>query len=128
MIDPRKLCQEILALIHEGPAGGHLSHEKTLDWLREIFYWSGYWNNSYNWCQACASCASRKSSAPSRRAPMGTIAAGYPTQIMAVDLLGPLPESQQGNSYVKVVADYLTRWMEAIPSPIRKLLQLQIKK
>ena len=48
---------------------------------------------------------------------MGTITAGYPTQIMAVDLLGPLPESQHGNSYVMVVADYFTRWMEAIPLP-----------
>ena len=48
---------------------------------------------------------------------MGTITAGYPTQIMAIDLLGPLPESQQGNSYVMVVADYFTRWMEAIPIP-----------
>ena len=117
LIVPRKHRQEILAFIHEGPAGGHLGHEKTLGRLRERFYWPGYWNDSYNWCQACASCASRKSSAPSRRAPMGTITAGYPTQIMAIDLLGPLPESQQGNSYVMVVADYFTRWMEAIPIP-----------
>ena len=115
LIIPRKHHQEILEFIHEGPADGHLGHEKTLGRLRERFYWSGYWNDSYNWYQSCASCASRKSSAHSRRAPMGIITAGYPTQIMAVDLLGFLPESQQGNSYVMVVADYFTRWMEAIP-------------
>ena len=36
---------------------------------------------------------------------------------MAADLLGPLPESDQKNSYIMVVGDYLTQWMEAIPLP-----------
>ncbi len=35
----------------------------------------------------------------------------------AMDLLGPLPESEAGNSYVLVVADYFTRWMEAFALP-----------
>ena len=48
---------------------------------------------------------------------MQTITAGYPTQIMAVDLLGPLPESKNGNRYVLVVGDYFSRWMEALPVP-----------
>ena len=46
-----------------------------------------------------------------------TITAGYPTQVMAVDLLGPLPESNNGNSYVLVVGDYYSKWMEALPVP-----------
>jgi len=36
---------------------------------------------------------------------------------MAVDLLGPLAESEKGNSYIMVVGDYFTRWMEAFPIP-----------
>ena len=39
---------------------------------------------------------------------MQTIIASYSTQIMAVDLLGPLPESTKGNCYVMVVGDYLS--------------------
>ena len=48
---------------------------------------------------------------------MQTITADYPTQIMAVDLLGPLPETTKGNHYVMVVGDYFSRWMEALPIP-----------
>jgi len=38
-------------------------------------------------------------------------------QIVAIDLLGPLPESDNGNQYILVVADYFTRYMEAFPLP-----------
>ena len=48
------------------------------------------------------------------------VVAGYPTQIMAVDLMGPLTESKSGNRYVMVVGDYFSRWMEAIPVPNRE--------
>ena len=70
-----------------------------------------------NWCLTCKDCAARKTSAPTRRAPLGTVTAGYPTQVMAVDLVGPLPESPNGNSYILVIGDYFTRWMDALPLP-----------
>ena len=38
-------------------------------------------------------------------------------QRVATDILGPLPESVARNSYVLVVADYFTWWMEAFPIP-----------
>ena len=48
---------------------------------------------------------------------MQIITAGYPTQVMVVDLLGPLPESKNGNHYMLVIGDYFSRWMEASPVP-----------
>ena len=38
-------------------------------------------------------------------------------QIVAVDILGPLPKSDAGNSYILVAGDYFTWWMEAYPIP-----------
>ena len=34
-----------------------------------------------------------------------------------MDILGPLPLTNRGNKYVLVVADYLTKWVEAYPMP-----------
>ena len=69
-------------------------------------------------CKTGASLYHWKTSAPGRRAPMGTITASYPMQILATDLVGPLPESDNGNWYILVVADYFTRYiMEAFPLP-----------
>jgi hypothetical protein len=36
---------------------------------------------------------------------------------MAIDILGPLPRSEDGNRYLMVVEDYFTKWTEAIPIP-----------
>ena len=104
-------------MLHEGVTGGHLGQEKTLSKLKERFYWPGHYNDVRDWCKTCVACSKRKSPPTTQKAPLQTITAGYPTQVMAVDLLGPLPESENGNSYVMVVGDYYTRWMEALAIP-----------
>ena len=37
--------------------------------------------------------------------------------MVAVDIVGPFSESEAGNLYVLVVADYFTRLVEAYPLP-----------
>ena len=34
-----------------------------------------------------------------------------------MDILGPLPQSDKGNRYILVIADYFTKWAEAFPIP-----------
>ena len=68
-----------------------------------------------------STCAIRKSPSHSSRAPLGTITATYPTQIMVVDLVGPLLVSDKGNCYIMVVGDYFSQWMEAIPIPSQEV-------
>ena len=103
--------------LHGGIGGGHLGEEKTRAKLQERFYWPGQFLDVRNWCQSCSACTTRKTPAPKRRAPLGTIAAGYPMQIVAVDILGPLPRTEKGNSYVLAATDYYTRWVEAYAIP-----------
>ena len=45
---------------------------------------------------------------------------GYPMQMVATYILGPLPESSSGNSYILVAADYFTQWVEAYPIPFQE--------
>ena len=40
---------------------------------------------------------------------------GAPMERIVVDLLGPLPESESGNKYLLIVADYFSKWTEAFP-------------
>ena len=53
-----------------------------------------------NWCQTCLTCAARKSPAQRNKAKLQGIHRGYPLLLVAMDLLGPLPESTNKTSYV----------------------------
>ena len=48
---------------------------------------------------------------------MKVVRVGEPLQRVAIDILGPLPETYSGNKYIVVIADYFTRWTEAYPVP-----------
>ena len=52
---------------------------------------------------------------PKRKAQLHTVPAGYPMQIFSVDIMGPLPVTQDGCKYVLVAADHFTRWVEVYP-------------
>ena len=114
---PRSLQEEVLNSLHEGVMGGHLGIEKTLGRLKERFYWPGHHLDVSNWCRNCSTCSVRKAPAHTPRAPLRSIKAGYPLQIVAMDIMGPFPESTAGNSFILVISDYFTRWVEAFGIP-----------
>lgn len=51
--------------------------------------------------------------APRNQVPLETIRAGYPMEVIAVDMKGASPEKNSVNSYILVFRDYFTKWMEA---------------
>ena len=42
---------------------------------------------------------------------------GAPLDRLSTDILGPFPESTQGNTYVLAVTDYFTKWVEIFAIP-----------
>ena len=60
-------------------------------------------------------CAQRKTATPHNRAPLQSVTVGSPMQMVAIDILGPLPKTAAGNRYVLVAGDYFTKWIEAYP-------------
>ena len=42
---------------------------------------------------------------------------GRPWQKVAIDLVGSLPPTQQGNQWILVLTDHFTRWQDALAIP-----------
>ena len=70
--------------------GGHLGEGKTLEKVKERFYWPGYHNDVKNWVNTCSDCAARKTPSPRNRAALQSIKVRSPMQLVAIDILGPL--------------------------------------
>ena len=113
LVITNSLKTAVLHDVYEGVLGGHLKVDKSLSKLKEQFYWPSYYSDVQRWCVTCMNCATRKPGGPTRRGPLQPVIAGYPLQLVAVDIMGPLPQTSNGNKCVLVAEDYFTRWLEA---------------
>jgi len=52
-----------------------------------------------------------------RKASLRQYQIGAPFERLAMDIMSPSPESNDGNRYILVVRDYLTKWTEAFVIP-----------
>ncbi len=117
LIVPRDWRQEVLRGNHDDPCAGHLGVRRTTARVQKSFYWYKYKSDVVQWCRRCKTCQMRKGSQPSNKGKMKSYLVGCPLERVAVDIMGPLPESLNGNKYLLVVGDYFTKFVEAFPMP-----------
>ena len=107
---PLALRRQVLKFCHDVSASGHLGVKKTLNKVRQRFYWPGLQNDVNNYLEGCQAFLRRKGPIPNSKYP-----SRYPMERIAVDILGELPHTERGNKYILVVSDYFTKWTESIP-------------
>ena len=117
---PQCLVKDILHGVHDSPYAGHLGVTKTIDRLRNRFYWPRMRESVEDYIRKCSACAQRKDPVHANKAPLQTIAVGEPFCFWALDYMGPLPETTRGNKHILVIMDHFTKWCEAVPTKDQK--------
>ena len=117
IVVPVALRHEILHMLHNHKSSGHLGIAKTLKKVRQRFYWPGYKADIARWIKGCIVCESISGKMNPQRAPLQPRPVFRRMDRIACDLMGPVPTSEQGNSYILVVADYFTKYTEAYALP-----------
>ena len=68
------------------------------------------------WVVSCKECLRRKITPQKHRHSLMTWTPSHPFWQVALDIMGPLPESR-GNKYILLIGDQFTKWYEAVPMP-----------
>jgi len=112
---PKEARKEILREYHDAPTAGHLGIAKTIARIAEKYYWPGMFRDIANYVRACGNCQAHKAS---QQRPAGTLHSTYigrPWEQVTLDLIGPLPRSHQGHTWLFVLQDRFTKWVELVP-------------
>ncbi|KAK3742155.1 hypothetical protein QZH41_007827 [Actinostola sp. cb2023] len=117
LLVPKSLRPEVLRGLHDAKTAGHLGVTKTLGRVKQRFYWYKCSQDVRDWCRKCDLCAASKIPQKTPRAAMKRYNVGAPLERVALDVLGPLPESESSNKYILVVSDYFSKWTEAYAIP-----------
>ncbi|UYV84941.1 hypothetical protein LAZ67_X004064, partial [Cordylochernes scorpioides] len=119
LVVPRTLRLEVLRSSHDAPTAGHLGFAKTYDRIRRRFFWPGLYRSVRNYVGHCRECQRRKKIPqlpPGNLKPIAPVS--IPFQKIGMDLLGRFPPTRDGNRWVIVCTDYLTKYAvtKAIPT------------
>ena len=121
LVLPKTARDDVLRQLHDGPTGGHYGENKTLEKIRHRYYWAKCGLDVKLWCKLCAVCAAKKG-AKKTRSPLQQYEVGCPMERIAMDFMGPFPETESGNRHLLVIMDYFTKWPEAYALPNQEAL------
>ena len=114
IVVPQALVRDLLYEHHNSPLGGHLGAEKMFQRMREKYWWPSIHSDIVKWVRSCEECQQRRGSkAKPRVGQLIPIETSRPRQIVAIDIM-TLPTSIKGNSYVVVMTDLFTKWVEVV--------------
>jgi hypothetical protein len=111
LVIPKQLRRDILTSLHDAPTAGHLGFAKTYDRIRRKYYWPGMYGTIRRYVSHCRGCQRRKSPP---QLPPGQLQPIKPPDTpffqVGIDLLGRFPTTRDGNRWIIVCTDYLTRF------------------
>lgn len=101
---------------HTSAYGGHKGIAKTFKRVRERYYWPSLKADVQKYVNECESCQLKKLTRMKTRVPMTiTDTPGRAFDKVALDIVGPLPMTTAGNSYILTMQDLLTKYSLAAP-------------
>lgn len=119
LLVPKTQRIDVMKNCHEPPTCAHFGFYKTFSRVQELYYWPRMRQDILKFVRSCRMCGAQKCSQNSRMGLMGSEkTVKFPWQIIATDILGPLPRSKKGNCFLLVVTDWFTKY--SLLHPMRK--------
>ncbi|KAK6151025.1 hypothetical protein DH2020_015957 [Rehmannia glutinosa] len=115
----KKFLQEwegVLQQCHSAPSGGHFGPTRTTaKVLQSGLYWPTLFNDCYLFVQQCDRCQRMGNISRRHEMPMTNVIEVELFDVWGIDFMGPFPSSS-GYRYILLAMEYVSHWVEAIPS------------
>lgn len=112
LVVPKHEVNNILKSFHDSPTAGHQGMERTLKRINTNFFWKGMRKDVIKYVKTCIECQRYK---PTNLKPAGLLQSTPNNQrfeVLAIDLFGPLPKGSNGETWILIVEDTASRWVE----------------
>ena len=115
---PEEEQRDILAMCHSSTCRGHFAARKTADKiLQSGFYWPTIFKDAHRFYTECLQCQAALNISKRDEMPMRPILDLEFFDLWGIDFMGPFPPSE-GKDYILVALDYVSKWVEMIPTKI----------
>ena len=112
---PHILRDAVLKSYHDALPAGHYGIERTYEAVRMKYFWPSMFKDIKIYCQTCEPCQRTKRYIHPRKAELQPLPVGDIFSRVHMDLLGPLPTSEQKYRYILLVCDSFSKWCDAYP-------------
>lgn len=119
LTDPEDIKQ-VLNDFHNSPIGGHQGFQRTFRRIQLEYSWKNMFNDIAKYIKTCDACQKNKKIIHSKMPMKITSTSSSPLERIALDIVGPLPLTPNGNLYLLTFQDDLTKFVGAIPLPTQE--------
>ena len=109
--------KDVLDQLHDSPvSGGHFAVEKTLNRIRQRFWWPQMRQHVEKKVELCIPCAARRTAGKRRTAELQPMQVGTRFNTVAADILGPVTKGGKTKcKYVLAMTDLFTKYVKTVP-------------
>ena len=121
---PHALQRRAIESIHNSAVAGHPGPQRSCWAAHRRFWWRNMDRDVKKYADSCKSCHQFKGSAHPRVATRRYPVPPAPWHTVSVDLVGRLPTTKEGNKFILVCVDHLTRYTVAVPIKAKSSIEV----
>ncbi|GFX66261.1 transposon Tf2-9 polyprotein [Trichonephila clavipes] len=112
LVIPTAERELIMERHHNDPMAGHYGEEGTFQKIARRYYWTGMRKYISDYIKKCPECARFKATKQKPAGLLRTPVYSQRFEVIAIDLFGPLPQTDTGKQWIFIVEDCATKWVE----------------
>ena len=119
LVLPLEYRHKVLKMLHDDM--GHQGEERTIQLVRERFYWTGMANDIVRYVNHCKRCNTAKGHYQGVNTQQGSLEAERPLELLCMDFT-VIDQSKTGKENVLVLTDVFTKFSQAYVTPNQKAI------